>query len=199
MKLPKQNKDLFYTVLWQDIRRVVLFFLWIAVWYLGAYSYNQNHQTYPPERLMQGWKLALWMLGAAVTGIFVFRIYRFLTDRTITGTVLESTTVRSDRAPSDTDSTADTEVCLYTKLKIRTSVGKIRRIRFEQKPNSYAYYAVGTRVVRFHGLSYPLSLDPKDPPLFACAHCGHISQKEGEFCENCGKSIVKAKNQKEVA
>ena len=42
-KIPSKNKDLRRYVLFKDLRKLVLYALWLAIWYLGADAYNQSH------------------------------------------------------------------------------------------------------------------------------------------------------------
>ena len=62
MRIPKQNRDLRRFVLRRDLKGLLLWLLWVLLWGTGAWAYNANHATYPPERQILGWRLALWLL-----------------------------------------------------------------------------------------------------------------------------------------
>ena len=52
MRIPKQNRDLRRFVLRRDLKGLLLWLLWVLLWGTGAWAYNANHATYPPERQM---------------------------------------------------------------------------------------------------------------------------------------------------
>ena len=42
LKIPSQNKDLRRYVFRKDLRKIALYAVWLAIWYFGAYAYNQD-------------------------------------------------------------------------------------------------------------------------------------------------------------
>ncbi len=172
-----------------DLKRIIGYAVWILLWYLAAYSYNDNHKTYPDYRRIIGWKLALWMVGSVIIGFFLFRIYRFLTMRMLTGTVKHYRIAHSYTASGlgGEDSSEDSEFRTDTKLILLTDGGKKRRLRFEQKPGFYLYYAEGTRILRFRGFPYPLALDKSET---VCLLCGTLAKKGQTVCERCDSELV---------
>ena len=74
-RLPKRNTDLCRYVLFRDLRRTLGFLLWIALWIGGAISYNQNHQTYPEDRLIKGWRMVLYAAVVAAFGFLILTGY----------------------------------------------------------------------------------------------------------------------------
>ena len=195
MKLPKRNRDLARYALKKDIRRGILYALWLVAWVVAAYAYNANHQTYPPERLLLGWRLAFWMLGGVTLGFCLFRCWKFFTHRTVRGDVLYSGlshTYTHSESPG-VASSLEYEFRLRTALILRTPSGKKRRLRFEQKIGSYHYYNDGEKLIRFHGLPYPVNLDPDAPHGYVCAACGRMYRNLQEKCDVCELSLIDPK------
>ena len=193
IRLPQKNRDLRRYVLKKELRRILLYFLWLGIFLGAALSYNHNHQTYPPERRMEGWRLIVWMLIAAVIGFFLFRIHQFLTRRACRGTVLLSKlshtyTVTEDPLHAARDGGYDFR--LHTALIIQKPNGKKQSLRFEQKIGSYQYYQEGADLIRFRALPYPVNLggDPKNG--FVCVACGRMHKSYQEHCDQCGLSLI---------
>lgn len=192
--IPKQNRDLRHYVLRRDIGRLLLYLLWIFLWCMGALAYNLNHQTYPPERLMLGWKLAIWIATAVILGFFLFRIHAFFFDRAFVGT-LESVglshTYTGSRDPGVLRS-AQYDFRLHKVLIVRLENGKRKRICIEEKQGSYVYYRIGDRLIGLHGLPYPINLDADKKTGYACAACGRIHPQRFPLCDQCGHSLLDA-------
>ena len=193
--LPKENKDLRRYVLGKDLRRLGLYLLWMALWYGGAMAYNHNHQTYTPDRLMLGWKLFFWMLASATRGFFLFRIYTFFTDRAYQGTILTSGLSQSYEGSKDPGllKSADYDFRLNTALKLETDRGKRKRLHFEQKNGFYFYYYEGTKVVKFHGLPYPVAVGHQHPnarQYRMCAACGQVNGAKETRCQTCFFTLI---------
>ena len=190
--IPKKHRDLRRLAAKRTVLRTVGFLLWLALWYVGAVGYNRNHMTYPPERRMVGWRLALWMGIAILSGILIFRMWRLITDRTLVG-VIESSGLSHGYTPSE-DKTllqgGDYDFRLHTVLVIRTRSGKHRRIRFEQKNGFYLYYHEDNRIIRFRGLPYPLNTDPEAKNGYVCSACGFWSKQRMEHCPACLRSVI---------
>ena len=195
IKLPARNSDLKRYVRKKDVRRVILYLIWMALWYSGAVFYNYNHQTYPPERQMVGWKLLLWMLGSALLGFFVFRIYLFFTDRTYRGVIAYSGLSQTYEASRDPgiDNAVDWDFRLNTALQVAIKGRKKnKRVHFEQKIGFYFYYYEGTEIVKLHGLPYPLAVNRFHPDARArvCLACGQVASEECTRCESCYHTLV---------
>ena len=188
-RIPKENRDLARYVLKKDLLRVIGFLLWMAIWWGGAVAYNNNHKTYPPERLMVGWRLWLWLAVAALSGFFLFRLWKFITDRTFCGTVVYSGNSRS-YSPSQDPGNSEYDFRLNTRLKIELPDGRFRRIRFEQKNGFYNYYHEGNRVLRLHGLPYPINLDTEAKDGYVCSACGTWYEKKHTRCESCNHTMI---------
>lgn len=194
-RIPRQNRDLKRYVILRDLRRAFLYLLWIAAWFGGALSYNANHQTYPDHRRMVGWRLWLWMLIAAVSGIILFRMWRFFTDRTFTGTILKTGLSRSYTTSDDPSAAGNTDYDfrLNTSLTVLLDNGKKKRLRFEQKRGFYHYYYEGKQIVHFHGLTYPINLDTEGADGYVCAACGTWSEKLNTHCDICHHTMIDPK------
>ena len=194
IRIPKENQDLRRYVRGKDWRRLCLYLIWIALWYGGAAVYNNNHQTYPPERLMLGWKLLLWMLASVILGFFLFRIYTFFTDRSYRGAILSSGLSQSYEGSKDPGllKAADYDFRLNTDLRIDTHEGKHKRLRFEQKNGFYFYYYEGTEIVKLHGLPYPIAIDHRSPHSKhrMCAACGQVNSPEDSRCQTCFHTLI---------
>ena len=194
-RLPQKNRDLQRLALRRDVTRVLGCLLWIALWVGGAISYNANHQTYPPHRRIIGWKMLLLCLIAATTGFIMFRCWKLLCTRTISGEILSSGISRSYSASADAGRVGpDYDFRINTALKLRTDDGKVRRLRFEQKNGFYRYYHEGERIVRFHGLPYPINLSPNAPHGYVCAACGFHSDQYIKQCDRCCHSMIDPKD-----
>lgn len=194
-RLPKRNTDLCRYVLFRDLRRTLGFLLWIALWIGGAISYNQNHQTYPDDRLIKGWRMVLYAAVVAAFGFLIFRMWRLFTDRTLSGTIVSSGLSHTYSASPDPGLTQKLsyDFRLNTAIKVKCEDGKVRRIQFEQKHGFYHYYHEGNRIIRFHGLPYPINLDPDAPHGYVCAACGYWSETATGDCEACRHSLIDPK------
>lgn len=191
-QIPKQYKDLRRHIFYKDLKKIILFVLWVAFLLSGALSYNHNHQTYTDDRKILGWKLVVWIAIAAVTGFFLFRMWTFLSDRTCSGKIHYSSLSYSYSPSADPYAikslTYDTRT--DKKIQIIRPNGKKRILRFEQKIGSYWYYNEGERIVRFHGCPYPLNLDPEAKHGYVCVACGRMYQSYIDECQSCYLSII---------
>ena len=190
-RIPKRNQDLRRLVLRTAVSRILGYAVWITLLYLGARSYNQNHQTYPPNRLIIGWKMAVWIGIAVVSGFFLFRIWKFFTERAFSGTIERYSHSRSYSASDESKALGtDHDFRLNTVLRVRTHDGRLRRIRFEQKNGFYGYYHEGAHIARLRGLPYPVNLDPDGKDGYVCSACGTHTKDAQNFCVSCDRSIV---------
>lgn len=195
MKIPKHNTDLRRHVLRRDLWRIFGCLLWVSMLIGGAIAYNNNHKTYPDYRRMVGWRMALWVALAVLSGFFIFRIWKFFTDRPCTGTVVVSGLSRSYTPSPDPGAMngVDYDFRTNTALRLRLDNGKHRRLRFEQKPGFYLYYHEGERVAKFRGLPYPINLDPDAKSGCVCSACGTWKKEKASHCDACGRSLIDPK------
>lgn len=194
-KIPKRNRDLLHYVLGRAALRIGGWAAWIVGFWMGAQSYNQNHQTYAESRLMLGWKLWLWMAIGAVSGFLLFRLWRFFSQRPVRGIVERYSTTRgygSGESPDGRES--DSDFRINTVLRVRTERGKRRRLVFEQKHGFYLYYHEGNRIEKLGGLTYPINLDPDAESGRVCAVCGAFSSKDSAVCSSCRHSLIDPEN-----
>ena len=191
MRIPKQNRDLWRFVLRRDLKSLFLWAVWVLLWGGGALAYNANHTTYPPERQILGWRLALWLLAGATVGFFLFRLSRVFFQRTRSG-VLISSGLSRDYAPSQDPGKGrlSYDYRLNKVLHLRRPNGKRLRVRIEEKPGSYVYYREGDRLVRLHGLPYPLNLDAREEQGTLCVACGCVHKTKVPLCVSCGLSLI---------
>ena len=196
-RIPQQNRDLRRLVLWNTALRIIGFVIWVSLFYLGAWAYNQNHLTYPPSRLIVGWKLLVLMGAAVISGGVMFRIWSFFTQRALSGTVVTYSNSRGYGA-SDESGAVGThyDFRIYTVLRVRDESGKIHRIRFEEKNGFRQYYHEGERIARLSGLPYPVNTDPKAKSGCVCSACGAFSEKapENGLCASCNRSLIDPKD-----
>lgn len=191
MKIPRKYADLRRYAALRTLLRAVGFLAWQILWIGSAISYNQNHQTYPDHRRFVGWRMALVVALAVVSGFLLFRLWRLYTDRTLCGVILSAGLSRSYNASGDPGaSKTDYDFRLNTTLLIQTENGKKKRLRFEQKNGFYQYYHEGNRIVRFRGLTYPLLLDPTAPHGYVCSACGRWTATHTPQCEQCKHSLI---------
>jgi hypothetical protein len=196
IRIPRKNRDLAHYVLKRALRRSLSFCTWVGIWICGALAYNQNHQTYPPERLMLGWRLGLWIAAAVISGFFVFRMQQVLFDRPARGTIRHRGNSRSYSTSADPGATGSREYDfrLNVKLTLLLDSGKYRRLRFEQKDGFYQYYHEGNEVVHLYGLPYPINTDPKAPHGYVCAACGTWMEAWQDHCPACEHSMIDPKD-----
>ena len=209
--LPQRNRDLARYVRRKRAVRLGLLALWTLLLVVGAILYNRSHEksVLPP---IVGWRMAAWIAAALVSGALLFRVPQLFFDRSFTGVILRSGLSHSYSASADPGATrASQDFRLNTVLRVRTDEGKIRRIRFEQKPGSYFYYHEGNRVCHISGLPYPVAdpatmqapprvsslrdedstgSDPIDPRAsYVCAACGQFGRAP-TVCARCGLSLI---------
>ena len=189
-RIPTQNRDLRLLVWRTAIARTIGFAVWVTLLILGAHSYNQNHQTYPPERQIIGWKMALWIAIAVVSGFFIFRLWKFITERPFVGTVETYKHARSYSPSPNGVFGGESDFRINTALRVRTDKGKLRRIRFEQKNGFYQYYHEGNRIAYLRGLPYPINLDPNGKDGYVCASCGAHTAEWQDTCPACNRSMI---------
>lgn len=195
MRISQKNRDLRRYVLRRDLGKLSLYLLWVVLWCMGAVGYNLNHRTYPPERLMLGWRLAVWIAAAVVIGFFLFRIRAILFDRDFTGrleSVGLSHTYTSSKDPG-AFKPASYDFRLHKVLTVRLENGRRKRIRIEEKQGSYVYYRIGDRLIGLHGLPYPINLDSDEKTGYACAACGRVHKSLLASCDQCGLSFIDPK------
>ena len=192
MKIPKKNRDLRIYVFRRDLMHWLLYALWMCVWIGGAIHYNQQHKTYPPERLLVGWRLILFILVITVVGFFLCRMRKMLADRTFVGTVERADNVRSYTTSNDpgAKNAVSYDFRMNTSLCVRKPNGKKKKIRFEQKDQFYTYYYPGTPILHYHGLPYPIRTDGKTDLGYLCVACGRIRDTKDEACDVCGHSLI---------
>ncbi len=189
-RIPVVNADLRKRVVATDTRRMIGYLLWLVLWIAGAVFFNLGHETYPEERKLLGWKLAAWIMTALILGFFLFRIYRFFTDRTVRGVILSSGLSHTYTAGQDPGfSKKGYDFRLHIKLRILCDDGKTKRIHFEQKNNSYFCYRAGERILRFHGLPYPINLSSAAEHGYVCPSCGRVYPSLPDRCEDCRYSV----------
>ena len=195
-KIPPNNRDLKSYVLRKDMFRLFRYLLWLGIWIGGAISYNYNHQTYPIHRRIVGWRMALWVSIAAISGFLILRVWKLFTDRTCVGKIKHSGLSRSYSASDDPGAAnkIDYDFRLNTKLKIETKNEKVKSLRFEQKRGFYQYYNEGKDIVKFHGLPYPIDLTPNAPNGFVCAACGMWYENMPTRCEKCNHTLIDPKD-----
>ena len=208
--IPMRNRDLIRYVRKKKLIHGLLALLWTVLLVSGAVAYNQAHRTYPPDRQIIGWKFALWVAIAVVSGILIFRLPKLFLDRGFEG-VIERSGLSHSYSRSPDPGASEYNFRINTVLRVRTSDGKRKRIRFEDKSGFFQYYHEGTRICHFPGLPYPLAdirgLDspPKKVPRSAdarenrpfgdylCVACGRF-RKTPEICETCGLSVIDPKD-----
>ncbi|MBQ9131579.1 MAG: hypothetical protein IJX62_03810 [Clostridia bacterium] len=193
MKIPKKYKALRSYVLKKDLKRILLWLLWMALCLAGALSYNYNHQTYPPERRMVGWRMAVWILATALLGFFLFRCWEFISLRALRGTISESGLSHSYTPSATPFFKLDFDFRTNTALRIRLANGKKKGLRFEEKDGFYYYYYEGNEILRFHGLPYPINLDPAAPHGYLCVVCGRIHNQMQPLCDACELPLIDPK------
>ena len=211
-RIPQRNGDLVRYVRRRRAVRLGLLALWTLLLIVGALFYNRSHETsvLPP---IAGWRMAAWVAAALVSGLILFRVPQLFFDRSFTGEILRSGISHSYSASADPGaaSAASRDFRLNTVLRVRTDGGKIRKIRFEQKPGFYLYYYEGNRVCHLSGLPYPVA-DPAtmrspvrsssladedttgntviDPRVsYVCAACGQFGRAP-TVCSQCGLSLI---------
>ncbi len=208
-RIPKENKDLRRYAARRKILQISAYATWIAAFLISALAYNAAHTTYPPARLILGWRLALWLGAGILIGFVLFRVWRLFTLRAMEGRVERSGLSHSYEASADPGAASPVsyDFRLNTYLVIRTPKGKRRRIRFEQKPGFYLYYYEGSYLCRLSGLPYPVcdparrcrperrvkgAEDPHDDPSngYVCVACGRFSKTLSAPCPKCGHSLI---------
>ena len=200
-QIPEQYRNLRRYVRSRDVRKLVLFAVWMLVFWGNAVLYNYNHQTYSASRRLVGWRMVLFLAVAAVLGFFLFRMWTFFTDRTYKGVVIRSGLSHSYTPPDEPYAikAANYDFRTNTKLEIRTDKKKKRRPRFEQKNGCYWYYNEGERLIHFHGLPYPINLDPTAPHGYICLACGRMHKVYQPNCEFCFLDLVDPATLQDIA
>ena len=214
-RIPSENRDLLRYVRRRRAVRVSLCLFWIVLLIVGALLYNRSHEASVLPRIV-GWRLAVWSLAALVSGLLLFRVPRLFFDRSFEGEIVRSGLSHSYSSSADPGAGQSVSYGfrLNTTLRVRSSDGKLHRIRFEEKPGFYLYYHEGNYISHIAGLPYPIadparmidlpvggtSLDDDttgntvvDPrTAYLCAACGHF-RRECTVCEHCGHSLIDPK------
>ncbi len=204
-RLPDRNRDLRRYVFWRRLLQVLGYLAFTGLFAVGADRYNAAHQTYPPEKLILGWKWAVWMVAALLLGFFLFRIYRLFSLRPLRGVILDSGLSHAYTGSADPGyGGRGYDFRTRTVLTVQDARGRKHRLRFEQKPGFYLYYYPGTSCCRLGGLHYPVC-DPRSRAKperrgreafddlsggRICVACGLLNQASVEKCANCGFTIV---------
>ncbi len=208
--IPKRNRDLLLYVRKRKLIRSLLAVIWIGFLISGVWIYNYSHRAYTVHTPITGWKFALWVVIAVVSGILIFRLPKVFFDRSFEG-IIERSGLSHSYSPSADPGSSEYNFRLNTSLLIRTPNGKRRRIKFEEKSGFFIYYHEGNRIFHFAGLPYPLAdirqtdaLSPKSsraadtredrfPGNYLCVACGRLRQTP-DTCDVCGHSIIDPKD-----
>ncbi len=215
MRIPARNRDLTRYVRRRYAVRIVLWMFWTTLLLVGALLYNQSHEISVLPRIT-GWRMAVWVLAAVGSGALLFHIPRLLWDRSFEGTIVRSGLSHSYSTSADPGAgqAVSYGFRLNTSLRVRTTDGKFRRIRFEQKPGFYLYYHEGNSICHIAGLPYPIADPARMVPVprsphsldddttgntvvnpagsYLCAACGTF-RRELTVCEHCGHSLINPK------
>lgn len=192
-KIPKEYEDLRRHILKTDIRRLVLFALWMALFLAGALYYNDSNKTSLTSPQITGWRLAIYLFCVGVLGFFLFRVWKFFTDRTYVGTIQKSGLSHTYSASEDPYAFKPLTYDYRTNTALEIipeGKKKAHRLRFEQKIGSYWYYDEGQTVIRFHGCPYPLNVDPTAPHGYICVACGRMHKTYQDECDACFLSLI---------
>lgn len=207
--IPRRNRDLRRYVLRRRLFQILAYLLWLTGFLVGILSYNAGY-AYNPNRQLSFWHILVWLVGAAALGFLLFRIWKLFTNRALEGVIEDSGLSHTYTSSADPGAAnpVNYDFRLHTYLHVRTSKGKLRRVRCEQKPGFYLYYYPGTYLCRLSGLPYPVcdphrrctpkrrhlegAEDPHDDLSggYICAACGFLNQSLDENCGRCGLSIV---------
>ena len=210
MRIPKRYRDVRRYVLFRRTAKIAGYLLWNGCFYLSALAYNDAHQTYPPEKRLLGWRLALWLAAGLLIGFIVFRMWKLFTCGAMSGVILKSGISHSYTSSEDPGAMkgADYDFRVRSALVVDTGRGKPKRLCFEQKNGFYLYYYPGTRCCRFGGLPYPIcdpvgSPRPKRDPIHGseaafddpsggcvCVACGFLNRAPNSPCANCGLTVI---------
>lgn len=210
LRIPERNRDVRRYVLRRRVLQLLGYALLVLAFGLGACGYNQAHQTYPPEKRILGWRLAVWMLAAVLLGFLLLRVWRIFTLRTVEGTIERSRLSHTYTSSSDPGVTSPVnyDFRLHSTLTLRDGKGRRRYLSFEQKPGFYLYYYPGTHCCRLSGLPYPIcdparrasperrhtegARDPFDDLSggYVCVACGLLNPSAEGYCARCGLSII---------
>ncbi len=212
--LPSRNTDLLRRVRRTRARRLLLFAGWVAVLVLAAVFFNNSHRgSVLPQ--ITGWRMWVWVAFALLSGALLFRVFSIFTDRPFEGEIIRSSlahTYSASDGEKSEDETANFRV--QTALRVRCTDGKIRKLRFEQKPGFFLYYHEGNHICKFAGLRYPLADPASMPPLthplktadedttgktvvdpsrsYLCVCCGHFYPTP-TVCEDCKLTLIDPK------
>ena len=219
-RLPDRNADLLRYVRRRRAFKILLFAAWFAFLTLALLYFNRTHR-YSVQSPIAGWRLWVWIGFSLLSGFVLFGMFRTFFDRSFEGEILRSSLSHSYSTSQDANAPAASyNYRLDTVLRVRTPDGKIRKLRFEQKPGFFFYYYEGNYIRYFSGLPYPIA-DPKrmqaaevqkwsadedttgdENPLpkrnahknaYLCAACGHFYPTPTR-CENCGHSLIDPKD-----
>lgn len=194
MKIPNTNQDLRKYVRKKRFLRLLPFFLWMLLGTVGIVSYQHRNTSFANPTPLGGWKLPILLGILTLSGCFLFRLFPLLRDRTCSGTVISSKLRHDYSASEDPGVTSSVQYDFRVKMSvcIVDTKSKKHRIRFEQKDGFYAYYEVGTQLVHFSGLPYPIRTDENNGYL--CVACGTVHPMFSNTCEQCGHSLIHPKD-----
>jgi hypothetical protein len=190
MRLPNRNRDLLRIAVRRDALRILGFFLWISIWIGGAILYNAEHQSYPDQFRIIGWRLVFLIAAALVSGALIFRIWRVFGARFTEGIVESSSLSHSYSASADPGGHSDYDFRLNTRIRLRKPDGKCKTLCFEQKQGFYHYYYEGKPLLSIRGLPYPIRTDSDPSVGFVCAVCGTWHESGATACTRCGRSMI---------
>ena len=197
--IPKENRDLRRAAFMRNFKRITYFLLYVGLWVAGYLFYRSNPLTKP----LEWWAMLIFCAMIAVSGFFIFDIGKFLSEKSFVGIVKSMSVSRNYGRGVTRDGRFKIDYHTYRVLKITDSKGKKRKLKFQLFDDGYdLYYREGDTVVYFRGMQYPMSLEAEERGEHICVNCGvrvAKTQKHGErpkntdFCEACGKSLVKLK------
>ena len=193
-RIPEENRDLRRYAFFVNLKRIVLFLLWCAMWVLAYRFYLE----YPINKPLVRWLLLIFAGGVLVGGWFLCSMTAFVRERSFFGKVEKMKLDREFQKGVVTARSADEE--MFRVLIVRDEKGKRRRLRFKMKDSGFGlYYRDGAEIAYFRGTKFPLCLDTKDKDACMCVACGtrnYPEWRDGEkgdkptYCALCGHTLV---------
>ncbi len=199
-RIPKENADLRKYAFMRDLKRILFFAAYCALWAL-AYKFYLDY-SYINKPLIW-WVLLIFAGCVLLSGWIICGMTAFVRERSFSGKIEAMKVYREFSKRSVAARTSALEIQMYRGLIIRDESGRRRKLRFKMRDSGFdGYYTEGGHIAYFRGTQYPLCFEGDEAGACMCVVCGSRNYAEwrdgvkGErptHCSLCGHSIVDVK------
>ncbi len=196
-RIPRENGDLRRFAFLTNLKRVVLFVAYCALWVV-AYDFYLKY-SYINKPLVW-WALLIFAALVVISGCFLCSMPAFFRERSFSGRIEAMKVYREFTKRSIGHRAAVNDIQLYRGLIVRDEKGRRRQLRFKMRDSGFGgYYTEGAKMAYFRGTKYPICFEGDDAGACMCVVCGSRNYAEWRGgkqedrptrCSLCGHSLI---------